>query len=574
MIFRYLLLLFLMGFLAVTTGCATINQPSESPIKDGAQTEQEQPPREITYDQWTLGDLMIAEVATQRGELEIALDIYADMATRTNSIAVRRRATRLAAYLRRTELTRDLSLLWLDLEPDANEPREYAALAMIQLGESQAAADMIDQLLLHDTEASLARLVKQARGLDETGNTHLLKALARLTDHYPEQAPLWYARSLHLQLEGDTAGALKATENALKRNPKHEEAQLLRARLLFEEGLADEGLDFLQRLLRKQPEHRRARILYSRLLLEERKDAEARRQLKILSRDFPDDLDVRFSLALFALEQGALKSARATFAQLLEADYRPNEVHTYAGQAAEDAGDLDAAIDHYLSVNRDEQRARSHVQAARLHYQQGQINAGNDIIQQLIEQDPDMKVTLLIANAELLSRNGQDELAYEQLSAFIEQQPDNREVLYSRALIAERMDAIEQAEKDLRRILELNPDDPDALNALGYTLTDRTDRHEEAYDYIHRALEQLPDNPAVIDSMGWVLYRLGRHEEALSYLERAWESMQDGEIAAHLVEILWVLDRRSEARNILNKALEKNPDSRHLHEIQQRFPDL
>ena len=127
-------------------------------------------------------------------------------------------------------------------------------------------------------------------------------------------------------------------------------------------------------------------------------------------------------------------------------------------------------------------------------------------------------------------------------------------------------------EADLQRILEEDPDHADALNALGYTLADQTDRQQEALVYITRALELKPDNAAILDSMGWVQYRIGNYPEALRYLRRANDMGPDAEIAAHLGVVLWVSGEREQARRVWNEALERAPDSHHLHDVLKRFP--
>jgi len=138
-------------------------------------------------------------------------------------------------------------------------------------------------------------------------------------------------------------------------------------------------------------------------------------------------------------------------------------------------------------------------------------------------------------------------------------------------MTAEKLNNLQQLEADLRRMLEIRPNDATALNALGYTLTDRTDRHQEAFGYISAALEQRPEDPAIIDSMGWVLYRLGRPDEALPYLQRAYEAYPDPEIASHLGEVLWVLGQKKEARRIWQDTLKAHPDNDIIKETVNRL---
>ena len=126
-------------------------------------------------------------------------------------------------------------------------------------------------------------------------------------------------------------------------------------------------------------------------------------------------------------------------------------------------------------------------------------------------------------------------------------------------------------EADIRTILETEPDNAHALNALGFTLADQTDRYEEAHGYLKRAIEIMPDDAAIIDSWGWVHYRLGNYDEAIRQLRKALSRFDDAEIAAHLGEVLWVTGQQQEAREVWQKALQKSPDDPVLQRVMQRF---
>ena len=116
-------------------------------------------------------------------------------------------------------------------------------------------------------------------------------------------------------------------------------------------------------------------------------------------------------------------------------------------------------------------------------------------------------------------------------------------------------------ERDLRIVLEQDPDNADALNALGYTLADRNERLDEAFSLVARALKLRPDSPAIMDSMGWVLYRQGDLVQAASYLRKALDLSDDDEIAAHLGEVLWMKGQREDAQAVWREALVHTPDS-------------
>jgi tetratricopeptide (TPR) repeat protein len=149
--------------------------------------------------------------------------------------------------------------------------------------------------------------------------------------------------------------------------------------------------------------------------------------------------------------------------------------------------------------------------------------------------------------------------------------PDSSDLLYARGLYASTHDLLDSAERDLRKIIQQDENHADALNALGYTLADQTDRYREALGYIERALTLKPESPAILDSMGWVQFKLGDNEQALDYLRRAYEVFPDGEIAAHLGEVLWVNGSKEEARKIWREALERDPENQYLLRAVERL---
>jgi Flp pilus assembly protein TadD len=175
------------------------------------------------------------------------------------------------------------------------------------------------------------------------------------------------------------------------------------------------------------------------------------------------------------------------------------------------------------------------------------------------------------AEAQLLRDANDNQGAYDVLVLALKEHPDSPELLYDTAMVAERLDRIDDAEARLRRVVELKPDDAQSLNALGYTLVDRTTRYAEGLALIERANKLSPDDPFIMDSMGWALFRLGRLQEAETYLRRALAERPDAEIAAHLGEVLWAKGDRDMARAIWQPQLESNPDNAVLKETVRRL---
>ena len=189
---------------------------------------------------------------------------------------------------------------------------------------------------------------------------------------------------------------------------------------------------------------------------------------------------------------------------------------------------------------------------------------------QISNANPEHRSQAIQAEAELLVDN---DLPGEALQVYVRALGDkyNSELLYARALLAEEIGRLDILEQDLRRIVKREPDNAQALNALGYTLADRTDRYDEAYGLIKRALLLNPHNFYILDSMGWVLYRLGRLQESEYYLRRSIAIKFDPVAAAHLAEVLWKQGMRDEARSILDRAMRLYPDDETVQDTRARL---
>lgn len=522
------------------------------------------------YSAESLADLLVAEVAAQRSAYAVTLGYYAQQARQHRDPLVAEQAAKLAAYLDDPILSSEMGEVWLDGDSSSRDARVLLALSYTEQGETEKAAAQIDLLMADNPREALVDLVSQARNLDEAGNAQLLAALGSLTDRYPNQAPLWYARALNLEIEGQHEASLVACNQAIKLDRTHEDSRLLKARLLFQLKRGDEALAFLKKSLRKNPEAKRSRILYTRLLIDLGDLARADEQLKEVNTRFPEDNDLRFSLALLAMDKGGRGAAAQTLEQLLANGYRSDEIHFFLAGAAEKDKQPNVALDHYMAVQGDNQ-LRARIQAARLMHSEGLDAEAAALMARLREQHPEQKTALYAAEADILSRLEQSGKALALLNRALVEIPDDTDLLYSRAMTAERLKDMAMLEADLHRLLELKPNDATALNALGYTLLAHTDRIDEAATYIEAAHAQRPNDAAVIDSLGWLRYRQGKPDEALPYLTQAWSMFPDQEVAAHLGEVLWVLGQQEEARRIWRTGLSQQPDSTAIPEAVLRL---
>ena len=145
-------------------------------------------------------------------------------------------------------------------------------------------------------------------------------------------------------------------------------------------------------------------------------------------------------------------------------------------------------------------------------------------------------------------------------------------LFYSRAVAHERSGTWDKAEADFRKALELNPDQPQVLNYLGYSFVDRGENFDEALDMIERAVAARPDAGYIIDSLAWAYFRLGRYADALPQMERAsLLEPVDPVVTDHLGDVYWAVGRHLEARFQWRRALSFDPKEEDAVRIRRKL---
>lgn len=232
---------------------------------------------------------------------------------------------------------------------------------------------------------------------------------------------------------------------------------------------------------------------------------------------------------------------------------------------------MDRAIREYRQVGSGYEYLPAQGRIASMLFEQGKEEEARNHLRSARAENPARFMELGMVEVQLLAERDRADAALELTDELVARDPANLDLLYFRAMTAEKFGHLDILERDLNRILEIDPQNADAMNALGYTLTDKTDRHDEALVLIQNALAIKPDEAAFIDSLGWVMYRLERFDEALVNLRRALDLFPNDEVAAHLGEVLWVVGQKAEASKVWDAALELKPDSEILKRVIQRF---
>jgi tetratricopeptide (TPR) repeat protein len=243
----------------------------------------------------------------------------------------------------------------------------------------------------------------------------------------------------------------------------------------------------------------------------------------------------------------------------------------YLGQLAEETKRYDEAIARYREVTEGDRAWLAKLRIGAMIAKKGDIAAARSYLDGLNPESAERRVELAQAEAQLLRDAGDYKTAYAVLTAALERQADSVDLLYDVAMVAEKLDRIDEVESRLKRLIELKPDNAQALNALGYTLVDRTPRTAEGLKLIEKALQIAPDDPFILDSMGWANYRLGKLDDSEKFLRRAFSDQADPEIAAHLGEVLWAKGERERATELWQSQLKASPDNPVLIETMRRL---
>ena len=520
--------------------------------------------------QQAMFEYLLAEVAMQRGDTVVALSAYLDLARRLRDAPIARRAVEAAIRARAFEPALEAAALLVELDPEGSLGREIVSSLLSNNGNLDQAVETLDKLIAKQADKGfllvqvnhfLARYPDKPRVLD---------AVKKIASRYPNLPESHYAIAVGALVAGQEALALNESKAALAARPDWELAVVLQAQVVRKNDPA--AVEALYRdFLAVNPGSREVRMQYARELATAKKYAMARDQVREVARRAPEDAQVAYAIGLLALQIEDFDDAEAAFKRALELKYKDeNAVYLSLGQVFESKKQVEEAIKWYAKVEAgDEVRAKLKI-ATLIAKQQG-LAAGREYLNGVDTRTTEDRIALLQVEAQLLRDAREFKQSYELLNTALDEFPDSYELLYDRAMAAERLDRLDIVEKDLKRVISMKPDYAHAYNALGYTLAEKTNRLAEAMTLIQQAVKLAPDDPFILDSLGWVYYRMGRLDDAVKVLQDAYMTRSDPEIAAHLGEALWARGSKEEARKVWSAALSENPGHESLLAVMQKY---
>jgi tetratricopeptide (TPR) repeat protein len=517
--------------------------------------------------------VLVGETAAMRQQPGLAAAALVEALSIRADGEIAARATAYAIAADDMEVAARAAEAWQAAEPEAAAPREVLLRVYLR---NDRREDALRQARLmannHPGERGEGlRVLALALAQEPEHNEAALWVFESIVADTPDDPAAHYALGL-LALRLDELGvAERAGRRAITLAPDQSEYALLLAGTMIRSGELEESEIAMAPALAASGDRASLRIGYARLLIDSGYNDAARVQMKRALEHDPANAEARQMLGLLAIEDGDNEGAYEQFLTLYERGQRREEAAYYLGRLSEEAGDIEAARGWYEKAVAGARSLDAIARLANAEAQLGDIVTARERLRDLRRAQSGMASAVYAIEGQMLYSVGEYSAAQDVFSTALSMFPYDNDLRYGHALTLEQLDRVADAETELRRILADDPDDPRALNALGYVLTLHTDRYDEAEALIARALQFEPDDPAILDSMGWVAFKKGDLERALEYLSTAHASFPDPEVAAHYGEVLWVLGRREEAREVWREALETSPDHSVLRETVDRL---
>ncbi|HEV7613792.1 MAG TPA: tetratricopeptide repeat protein [Steroidobacteraceae bacterium] len=518
-----------------------------------------------------------AEIALARHQPRVAALQYAAAAANETDAGLLGRATQVAAEALQPTVAEMVAARWTQVDPksvDAQRAAAQAALALHQIDQAAAHYSVVLRSSPIGTDAEFATLETYLAGNDNIFGSRQLAD--RLASAFPSSAAALRVQGFTALRADDPAAAVRSFTAALAipaqggdDGARRELLQTLaRARILA--GDAESPLTQAQESV-EHDDTAANRLDYALLLMTARRVSAATQQLEILAKSSEYAPVAMRLIGLIEYQEGHLDAATARFAELVRAGKYLDDAFYYLGIIADRRNDPEHALRLYAQVQSGENSVPALLRATAILHTHGAAAEAEELLDRLMEDEPQRSPEIIATRARMYADGGDFARASALLKQAVTEYPDNADLRYAVASLCEEQGQISEALRELTRLVKARPDDPAALNALGYTLADHSRELPRARQLIEAAHTAAPKNAAILDSLGWVLFRQGHSAEAENYLRTAYTEDRGGDIAAHLGEVLWQLGKPAEAEHVWFEAGAIEADNRLLKATRQRF---
>jgi len=519
-----------------------------------------------------LYEFLVSELASQRGYKDLAAEASTAMAEQTHDPRVAKRAAQLAFESGDMEKTIAAFKVWQSVDPTSTTATRLLSSVLLRSGKLDEAGVEFARILREDNAKVGSNFLEILQILSAyPDKTAALKLMRELAQPYPNVAEAHWVVAHMAQISGDTALAMSEVKQVRSLRKEWAAGVSLEAQLLQKES-PTQALGVLRDYLSAYPKSREIRLQYARVLLDQKQFQQARAEFQLLANEMPDNAEMIFAVALISLQLNDFQDAEVQLKQALGKGKKEHDVvQYYLGQLSEAKKDEQQALEHYREVKGGEYRFAAATRVAYLLSKSGQLAEARQYLHQLQPDNNQQRVQLLIIEAQLLREANQLPEAYQVLQQGLLSMPNQIDLLYETAMLADMIGKPDVFEQLIRKLIQINPGYAHAYNALGYSLLGRNERLAEAMELVEKALQLAPNDPAIMDSVGWGYYRTGKLDDSIKILRRAYTLDPDPEIAAHLGEVLWVYGNSQEAEQIWQNSLKENPDNVPLRDVIKKF---
>ncbi|MFC5607806.1 tetratricopeptide repeat protein [Variovorax soli] len=546
---------------------------TESPAVPSAMTAQ------IFY------EVLVGELTLRTGDPGTSYTLLLDSARRTRDPQLFQRATEIALQSRSGDAALAAARAWKQAIPDSRDARRLELQILIALNRLSETVEPLRAELAATPQVEKPVLMNviarnYARASDKKLAASVVEqALSEELKTPAMAAPAWAAIGRVRLAAEDNAGALEAARKGLQADPAGEAPAILALELMDANQADAEGL--IKTYLDNPKASPGVRMGYARELAQDRRYAEASSQLSTLTRqnpDLPDPWLLLGSLQAQAKQDAAAEKSVKKYLALAEKQQDGDErssgmtqAYFVLSQTAERRKDYSAAENWLAKIDNPDDLTATQLRRAALLARQGKLEEGRQVIRALPSATADQRRQKLLAEVQLLRDTKHYQEAYDLLAQASAAAPNDADLIYDQAMVAEKLNRMDEMERLLRRLIAMKPDNQNAYNALGYSLADRKLRLDEARTLIQKAVQLAPDDPFIADSLGWVEFRMGNTQEATRILEAAYKQRPDPEIGAHLGEVLWVSGQRDRAMAIWKEAVQADAENETLQETLKRL---
>ena len=556
----------------VTTLAAA--KPREEPVRPSAMTA------ELFY------EVLMGELTARSGDPGSGYALVLDAARRSRDARLFQRAVEIALQARSGDAALSAARAWKETLPASRDARRFELQILIALNRISETVEPLKAELAATPQmerpflmAIIAR--NYARATDKKLAVSVVEeALAEDLRSPATGGAAWTTVGRLRLAAGDAAGALDAARKGLEMDPSADGPPMLALELV--DPAQPEAEALVKRYLAGPKVLPEMRIAYARVLVEGRRYTDASAELAALTQarpELPEPWLLLGSLQTQARQDAAAETSLKRYIAMADTPGSSPEARSRGqtqafillAQLAERRKDF-AGAEHWLSrIDSTEDLAAAQTRRAALLARQGKLPQARELVRALPERNEEDKKQKFMAEVQLLRDAKQYQAAYDMLAQASSAKPEDTDLIYDKAMVAEKLNRLDEMERLLRRLIEIKPDNQNAYNALGYSLADRKIRLEEARTLIRKAVQLAPEDPFIADSLGWVEFRLGNTDEAMRILEAAYKRRPDPEIGAHLGEVLWVKGQRDRALSIWKEAYLTDADNETLQETLKRL---